>query len=257
MILSKRVALGDAYLDELHERIVILSIDPGVPHESNSAVNRMGGVGQRVVEQHWETLEVAVTYAIDIPKTEMAERKAVFDMVNAWALKKGWLTVNWLVGRRMYVDKVVLPDSGDLWNWTSTYTITFRAYNIPFWQDDTPVSVVNANVTNGGLVISVPGTAPNVVDVAFQNISGLNITNVNISAGGNTLRMTGVNLAANQTLTISHGTDGLLRAYKGSTSVYSLITGSDDLYVEPGNVTVTVNATRAGRLTASCYGRWL
>ena len=134
MILSKRVALGGQQLDELHDAIVIRSIDPGVPNESISAVDRMGGAGSRITGDHFSTIDVSVTYAIDIPKRRMAERRAVFDLVNAWANRKGWLTVNWLENRRMYVDKTILPGSGDLWEWTSEFTIVFRAYNVPFWQ---------------------------------------------------------------------------------------------------------------------------
>ena len=48
MILSRRVALGGVQLDEIHEAIVIRSIDPGVPNETINAVERMGGAGQRI-----------------------------------------------------------------------------------------------------------------------------------------------------------------------------------------------------------------
>ena len=48
MILSRRVALNGQQLDELHDAIVIRSIDPGVPNESISAVDRMGGAGSRI-----------------------------------------------------------------------------------------------------------------------------------------------------------------------------------------------------------------
>ena len=39
MILSKRAALNGVQLDELFPEIVIRSVDPGVPHETVSAVN--------------------------------------------------------------------------------------------------------------------------------------------------------------------------------------------------------------------------
>ena len=63
MILSRRVALGGVQLDEIHERIVIRSVDTSVPHEDVQAVNRMGGWGQRMTGNHWETLEVTVNAA--------------------------------------------------------------------------------------------------------------------------------------------------------------------------------------------------
>ena len=219
MILSKRVALGGVQLDELHDAIVIRSIDPGVTKESVSAVTRMGGFGQRMTGQHWDTLEVSVSYAIDIPKREMALRRQIFDAVNAWALKKGWLTVNWLENRRFYVDKVVLPGSGDMWAWTDEFTITFRAYNVPFWQDALPAQVSSGTAASGSVTVQVGGNVQSVLDVTFQNRSGMTINNFWVQANGNRITLSSLGLGGSSALTINHGTDGLLRIKIGSTSV--------------------------------------
>ena len=257
MILSRRVALGGVQLDELHERIVIQSIDPGVSHETVTAVNRMGGSGQRVTGQHWETLEVNVTFGIDVPKTEMALRKQIFDAVIAWALRKGWLTINWIPNRRMYVDKVVVPGSGDMRQWTNEYTITFRAYNVPFWQDELPGQAASGIVSSGRIWVPVGGNIQSVMDAYFQNRSGMGINNLWVQAGGNRITLSGLGLGGSSTLAIYHGTDGLLRITADGVSVYSKYTGADDLYVNPGNVAVDFTADRAGILTAQCYGRWI
>ena len=257
MILNRRAALGNAQLDELDERIVIRSIDPGVPKENIQAVSRMGGFGQRVTGQHWETLDASVNWAINEPKRELSERRRLFDLVNAWALRKGWLTMTGMDGRRLYVDKVILPGSGDLWNWTAEFTTTFRAYNVPFWQDETPATVTNGNITSGRMTIGVPGMVETVLDAEMKNISGMTIPNISISTGGRTITLNGVNLAGNATLTISHGTDGLLRITAGGVSVLDKRTGADDLNVEPGNNIVTIAAERAGSLTVRNWGRWI
>lgn len=257
MILSKRVALGGVQLDEISDWIVIRSVDPGVTHETTSAVSRMGGFGQRVTGQHWDTLDVNVTFAIDIPKRQMAERKAVYDAVIAWASRKGWLTVNWMSNRRFYVDKVVYPSGGDMWQWLNEYTLTFRAYNVPFWQEETPTQAVIDLASNGSAGIDVNGEVGTVLDVTFENRSGMVIPNFSVSAGGSHIDLTGIGLGGNETLRIHHGTDGLLRMVIGSRSVYDKYTGSDDLFVNPGRVTVTFSATRAGRLTVQSYGRYI
>lgn len=257
MILSRRVALGGVQLDELHERIVIQSIDPGVSHETVTAVNRMGGSGQRVTGQHWETLEVNVTFAIDVPKTEMVLRKQIFDAVIAWALRKGWLTCNWIPNRRMYVDKVVVPGSGDMRQWTNEYTITFRAYNVPFWQDELPGQATSGTAASGRVWVPVSGNVQSVMDASFRNMSGMGINNLWVQAGGNRITLSGLGLGGSSTLSIYHGTDGLLRITADGVSVYSKYTGADDLYVNPGSVAVDFGADRAGILTAQCYGRWI
>lgn len=256
MILSRRAALNGVELDEVHEAIVIRSIDPGTPKESVSSANRMGA-GARLTSQHYDSLEAAVTFAINIPKRRLAERREAFDMVTDWALQKGWLTTNEMPERRMWVEHVAVPNSGDLWKWTDEFTIQFHAYGVPFWQDESPAQVVNDNITKGNVTLSVPGMVRTVLNVSFRNISGQNIPNFTVSAAGNTLTLNGVNLGANQTLTIDHTEDGLLRARKGNTSVYQLLTGSEDLFANPGDVSVSVNATRAGKLTVSAYGRYV
>lgn len=257
MILSKRVALGGVQLDELHERIVVLGVDPGTPEESTSAVSRMGGSGQRVTGAHYENMEVVVTYGIDVPKTEMELRRQIFDMVNTWALQKGWLTVNWMPNRRMYVDKVKLPSSGDIWDWTHTFEIRFRAYNVPFWQDEVPNQAAASLITRGQVSLAVGGNVQSVIDMDFRNRSGMTINNFTISAGGNSLVLSNLGLGGSSTLSISHGTDGLLRIMAGSTSVLDKRTGADDLYVNPGTVAVSISTDRAGDLTVRNYGRYV
>ena len=257
MILSKRIALGGVQLDEIHEAIVIRSIDPGVTKETVSAVTRMGGSGQRMTGQHWDTLEASVTYAIDVPKREMMLRRQIFDAVNEWALRKGWLTVNWIKDRRIYVDKVVLPGSGDMWEWTDEYTITFRAYNVPFWQDASPAQTVSGTAASGSVTVQVGGNEQSVLDVTFQNKSGMTINNFWVQANGNRITLSSLGLGGSGTLTINHGTDGLLRIRRDGTSVYEKYTGADDLFVNPGNVGVSFGADRAGVLTVQSYGRWV
>ena len=257
MILSRRVALGGQQLDEIHEAIVIRSIDPGVTHETINAVTRMGSSGQRVTGEHWDTMEVNVTYAINVPKRQMALRREIFDAVNAWAMQKGWLTVNWLANRRLYVDKVILPGSGDMWEWLNEYTITFRAYNVPFWQDEIPNQAARSLITSGNTAIIVGGTVQSVLDVDFRNRSGMTINNFAISAGGNTITLSNLGLGGSEALSFSHGTDGLLRITAGGRSVLDRRTGADDLYVNPGTVSVSISTERSGDLTVRNYGRYV
>ena len=263
MILSRRVALGGSYLDQLDSRIVVRSVDPGVPHEEVSAENLMGGSGQRITGQHWQNIDVAVSFAIDIPKKQLAARKDVFDKVIKWALGKGWLTVNYISGRRLWVDKVVVPGSGDLWEWTNEYTITFRAYGVPFWQDDaaTTASIAAADENTGS--ITVPGTVQTVCDAEITNASGSTIDTMTVTVGNSSFAFSGLGLADEERLVIGHENDGTLyiRKYTGSSYYVRVMDkrsggSADDLYVEPGANTITITG---GDVTAtvSCYGRYV
>ena len=256
MILSRRVALGGVQLDELDASIVIRSVDPGITRENVSTVNRMGGSGQRVTSRHWEAIEANVGFAIDLPKTMPEERRAVYEKAMAWAARKGWLALGHMTGKRLYVDQVIYPSSGDPRAWTDEFTLTFRALNVPFWQDEAETSAT-ARVSSGQILLEVPGNAETVLDITAENISGMTIPDFKVAAGKSSIELKGVNLGGSETLTIRHGTDGLLQMKAGSRNVYSLYTGSDDLFVSPGNIRVNITSKRAVKVTASCFGRWI
>ena len=259
MILSRRVSFCGEQLDELDESIVIRHADPGVPNESVQTVERMGGWGSRVTGQHWNQLEASVTFAINIKKTEMARRREVFDRVIAWANRKGWLEFSAIEDRRLYVEKTVIPGGGDMREWLNEYTITFRAYSVPFWESKMPATAVIESTSSGTTSIEVGGTAPGTLDVSFRNISGATITNVSIWLNGKEMSLNGVNLTASETLNITHPAEsgGLLRIYAGSRNVYALRRGIDDLTVKPGVNSCGVSASRAGKFTVTNYARWL
>jgi hypothetical protein len=257
MILSRQVALNGQSLDGVHPAIVIQSVDPGAAAENVQVAARMTGFGARITGNSWPQREVKVRYGIDIPKKDLEARRAVYESVCAWARQKGWMTANFMPYKRLYVDKTVISSMGDPREWTNEFELTFQAYNVPFWQDEIPEIAQYTSVSSGAKAIRVKGNAPGVLDVSFKNTSGSSCANVAFTVGNNTLTFTGINLANNDTLEITHGTDGLLRAYVGTTSKYSLMTGGDDLYVEPGNRTLTLSASAAGTLTITSYGRYI
>lgn len=259
MILSRRVALNGQNLDELHGSIVISGIEFHAPSENIQTIGRVSGTGLRVVSQRYESLEAVIRWAMDVPKTNLFLRRQIYESVVCWAMRTGWLTVNFAPGRRMYVDKTVLMDPGDLRNWTDEYTITFRAYSVPFWQDEIPMEVSKTSYSGGSFNIYVPGAFRTVADVEFKNTSGSTLDTFSIGVGGNTISLTGLGIANNGTLKITHGTDGLLKILAGSSSAYSKRSAgsADDLYCEPGTAGVSVTTQRAGNLKVSVYGRYI
>lgn len=272
MILSKRVRLGGVNLDEVDESIVIRGLDPGTPEEDSVTGDKMGGFGLRLVRTRYRRLEAGVTFAIDIPKREMARRREVFDAVLSWVQKRGsnWLVFEYMPKRRMYVDQVILPNAGDVWDWTAEYTIRFIAYYVPFWESntgDTPITEKTVKTDRDPFSLEIGGTAPSVLDILFKNISGKTNTDVTIKAGGNTMTFKGVNLADNECLMVDHTRQATVRARavflnaKGnitsSRNVYPLLSGADDLVVEPGTISVDVKGKRTGQLTVTNFARWL
>lgn len=256
MILKRRAALGGSQLDQVDDSIVIRRLDPGTTKKTVNTVSRMGGWGQRETGRHWETLEAAVAYAIDIPKDRLADRREVFDSVNEWAMAGGWLTMSFMEGRRLWVDDVALPSSGDLFNWTEEFTIGFTARSVPFWQD------AEATTATGDR-IDVPGQVETVCDMELANGSGATIDILTIQIGGSRFIFDSLGLGNSETLKIGHTGNGTLfiRIYEDAVTFRSALdkrTGesSDDLAVKPGTRLITVDAENV-TWTVSCCGRYL
>lgn len=258
MILSRRVALNGQYLDTLYGSIVIRGIEFDAPKMNIQTIDKMGGVGQRVTSCRYETLDVVVKWAMDVPKSDLIMRRKIYEDVCRWANQGGWLTVNFLPERRLWVDKTELSSAGDLRDWTEEYTITFRAYSVPFWQDVFPSSISQTSYSGGTISLPIPGAFRTVLDIEFKNTSGSTLDVFSVATGGYTIGLSGLSCANNSTLKITHGTDGLLKILVGTTSKYDKRTAAsaDDLYVDPGTASVTVTTERSGNLTISAYGRY-
>ena len=258
MILSRRVSLHGVQLDQLNSAIVIRNVTFGSPKENVQAVSRIGGAGQRITTRHIDTLDVAVVYAINLPKTSLQSRRTVYETVCAWALQGGWLTVGHNNGRRMWVEQVTVEDPEDFWDWTKDFTILFRAYSVPFWQDATATSTVKESYNGNAFDITVTGHYRTVLDVEYKNTSGSAMTAFSITAGNSTIALTGLSIANNSKLTITHDETGLLKILNGTTSLMDKRSSgsSDDLYIDPGTRSVTATTASAGDLTVSFYGRY-
>ena len=257
MILSRRAALNGTQLDELYGRIVIRGIELGAPEESIDAVGLLGGAGQRILRTHAETLSVIVRWAMDVPKNDLITRRRIYEDVCKWARQKGWLTINYMPERRLYVDTVKFS-SAELFNWTDEYEITFTAYSVPFWQDIVPVSISKTSVSSSTFNMLIPGQYRTVAEAEFTNTSGSQVTAFSITVGGNTIALTGLTLANNKKLRIYHEDNGILRITADGTSVYDKrsAASADDLYADPGAASVSMTAGGAGTLKVSCRGRY-
>lgn len=260
MILSRRAALGGSQLDQVDSSVVIRGMDPGTTKKTVNTVSQMGGSGQRETRSHWETVEASVTYAIDIPKTNLADRREVFDSVKRWALNKGWLTMNWMDGKRLWVDDVTIPTSGDLFRWTDEYTIGFTARSVPFWQDDTATSAEIETTDEGAGSITVPGEEITVCDAEIVNESGETINTMSVAIGESVMNFTNLGLADEEKLMIDHiGAVLRIRIQSGNvtrTAYNKRTSGSDDLYVKPGTNAIAITGGDVSAVI-SCYGRYV
>ena len=263
MIWARRVALNGMQLDEVHEAVVIRSVEPADGKESIAAVANAAGYGQRITNRRRDTLDMVVRFAILVHKTSLAERAAVLEAVNAWAAaatEGAWLTVNYKPNRRLWVVLAQAPGEGSLWDFTKEFQITFRAYVVPYWEDETEISATSGVTASGRMAITVPGSAKSEAKVTVTNRSGMNIPNLSVTVAGQTMTFTDVNLGGGQSLVVDHVQTGrlyYLRAMIGNTSVLAKRTGANDFTVSPGENIITFSADRAVQVTVRARGRYL
>ena len=260
MVLKRRVALEGVQLDELDERIVISGIDEAAGKDNITAVGNSAGCGQRITGQRRDTLDVTVKFLLRIKNSDMAGREELLEKINGWAAEGGWLTLGHRPERRLQVVLAQAPGAGDMFNWTNEYTMVFRAYSVPYWQDSKATTAVSKTTDNGSVNIDVPGNVMTVADIQVENMSGKAISNVTVNVDGSKMEFKGLSMGGTDSLVIDHvQKDGLFyfRARIGSTSVMGKRTGANDFYVKPGTHKITFKADRAVKLTASVRGRYL
>ena len=259
MILKRRAALDGVQLDSIDSRILIQSIEPAAGKESIDAASIWGGSGSRVTGMHRDSLDVVLSFSINEKSYRPQARAEVLEKVNTWAAAGGWLTVNYKPGRRIRVIAAQLPGEGDMMH-RNKYSITFRAFGVPYWQEENPVRT-RTNGSSGSMAFGVNGNQETVMEASFKNTSGGTINTLTITAGKSSISFTGLGLANGETFTLDHTDDGkrsLLRCRIGSRSVLAKRTAgsSNDLFIDPGVQHVSYAAGGSGIMELSCAGRF-
>ena len=261
MILAHRVALNNVWLDELDERINIKAINEGAGKETISAQSAASGYGQRVTNRHRDTLDVTVQFSLLIGPDEMQARSTLLERINGWAAEGGYLKVNYKAGRRLRVLCVQAPGAGDQFEWTTVYQITFRAYGVPYWEDEAETLIVGkSTATSGQFSLTVPGNTDTVCNIYVLNVSGATINNLQVIVRGKEMLFSSLGLGGNQKLEIVHTDTGefaYLEIKIGNNSVLHRRTGADDFIVKPGANAIGFTADRAVTVMAGVRGRYL
>jgi hypothetical protein len=266
MITKRRVSLDGVQLDEIDDRIIIQGVEPQAGKDTINTVSQWGSDGSRVTGRHRDSLDINVRFALDMKRNVYDERSEVFEAIAGWAMGGGWLRTSTKPDRRIRVICAQLPAEGDPLAWTSEYTITFRAYGVPYWQQDGAGQLRLQNVSSVNTVFGVAGNVESVLEVTFENRSGGTINDWKIEAGNSKIVLAQLGLANKETLVIDHHDNGRrsvirIRIKNTSGSHRSVLekrtaASSNDLQVSPGDNTVKMTSGGAGDLLISCHGRF-
>lgn len=267
---KNRVRLGNDQLDEIGATdeypgdVVIQKVECKAAKTSLTATSRLGP-GQRLTQRHRDYQEVLVTFTIRLKKNRFKERSLLFEQIGAWATEGQWLRISAKPSRRLYIDYIEMPDEGNDRDFAQEYKMTLRAYSIPYWMENDATSKTVNKKASGSMTCEVSGNTETVMGVTLKNVSGKSISNVSVTAGKSTIAFTGLDFQKNDELTIDHTAEGLIRLrIHRATGTPAYVTvmskrtpaSSDDLYVSPGDVTVSWKADRACNVTATWRGRF-
>ncbi len=267
---QRRVALDGKYLDDVDDSIVLQGVDCAAGRDVINAVSIGGISGQRVTGRRRDTLDITVRFAIDIKRStfkQLRSRSDVLEKVNKWARNGGKLTLSWRDNRYADVVLAQAPGEGDIWQWTSEYSIVFRAYAVPYWQEELDpilVDMFGAATNAGSVAVKVGGNTQTIAEeIIVQNRSGALINNLMVKMGSQKMQFGSLNMQAGERLRLYHNAEGIqLIVITGGGTTRSVMANRtpesvDEFEVNPGNHTFSYEADRAVSLGITCRGRYL
>lgn len=250
------VALDGMELSEIAPEILVTDILHGAPVRELKTSQIAGRNGQLFTRAITSSVSVTVYFEIHTP--DVRRRAAIMEDVQRWAMPGGFLTVGDRPDRRLRVLCESLPGIGSALKWTSTCSIGFTAYDVPFWEDEMPTKVTISG--NGNKSMFVPGFAARAgVEASVKNTGSGAITSVTLTAGDTSMTFSGISLAAGKTLVLAHDERWLLTAGIGEKSVLAKRTASssDELELEAGKTaTLAVSTNGTAATTFEVRGRY-
>lgn len=253
------VALNGAELHAIDAAIVLQGVDEGAASWNITAGNRAGNDGQHVNSIEKRYRDVVVNFAI-AEKRDLIRRANIIQQVCGWAAAGGDLTVSYRDRQKLRVMCLSLPAVKSPDKWAETYSITFRAYQVPFWQSVDAESAAISAGTSGSTSLRVKETGGGKLCFQATNSSGSTVNTASISANGKTISFSSLGLANGEKLIGDYDERDIqrIRILNGSTyrSVLDKRTGADDVLLKQGGNTVSVSSGAALSWNVYTYGRW-
>ena len=256
------VALNGIELHSLDVRIVLQGVDEGAASWNITAGNRAGNDGQHVTSVEKRYRDVIVSFAI-AEKRDLISRSDIIQRVCAWAAAGGDLTVSYRDRQKLRVICAQMPSVKTLTKWAETYSITFRAYDIPFWQSMDAENATVSATTSGSASIRVKESAGGKLCFEATNGSGGTVDTVSVSANGKTMAFSSLSLANGEKLIVDYDEKDIQRIrIKNTSNVYRsamakrTTASADDIPLKTGGNTISVTSGAALSWNLYTYGRW-
>ena len=237
-----QVYLNGKGLHEIDEKIVVLDVTYAAPRSNVSSQSNGYRDGSYVSSIRFD--DAQLTVSVEIHEYNMARRQRLLQLIAAWALPGGWLTVSDRPGQRIYVRCSDPPTIGSAFRWTERVDITLGAFEFPYWQDDEPKTATLTGTGAEGSML-VPGIASPCYFEAEVTPTGT-LTSLTLGVGDSYIQLSGISVT--DPVVISYDERHILSIVSGAVSLLDKRTASssDDLTADAGTqaaLTLTANVS--------------
>ena len=211
--------------------------------------------GERQAREARRSLRVTLTATIH-EVFNLETRAAALDAIAAWTGDGGILTLSYRPGKRLRVIPTNRPTLGKARDYTQEISVELTAYAVPFWEDAVPTSQAGTPGSTGTVILPLTGSHETPLDAVITARAA--VTELSLSAGGRTIALEGLSLAAGDTLTLEHTDDDVLVIRSGTTRLFEKVTAAsdDDILLTRGPNEVTWEADAPIDITVTARGRY-
>lgn len=279
------VTLGSVALSTLSDKIYIRDIIEEPYEEKIFKASKAYYAGQRVSKKVRRALSVRVVFVVR--ERNPQKRAEIFDSIASWAESDRTLYVNYRTitrvtesgytyteGRRLSRVVVTEPPAINSANkWTQDVAITFAAFDVPYWEDESKymysfaantLDIFSRYQYSGNIYNR--GTAESPVTMRITNDSSSQLQSMNIRCGNSWFYFENLDIDPGAGLEIDYDSDsGILQILErrsdgllgGNKMPCRTAESQDDLMISPGAVSVQVSANVAVSGYFYCRGRYL
>ncbi len=194
MLLRFDATNGGTKFSEIADEVILLDIIEQPAEMDVQTARYAGGSGMRVSSATRTALKVQLVYVI---RTQDPVRwAAVHDLVAKWATNASKLTVSTRPGKMLAGKFYTLPARNSVLRWTDELTMTFVAYEVPFWQDAN--MSISAFISSGETAqVNCMCTADRVpVELMITNDTNTPITEIIVTMGNSKMHLKGLELVS-------------------------------------------------------------
>lgn len=250
----------EAYMDgeslsSIDPKICLLDIQYSQvsPNISTFKVNRRHGA----LISRTSFNECSVTILFEIHEYNTRKRINILQNIQRWA-RGTILTVSDRPGQRL---RCVCKDFPTLntKGWTDSISITFVAYQLPFWEEANATTFTMSG-TSGESSVYVPGNAPESLVSASLTCSSGTLSTATLTVNGKSMVLSELAAATPSTVVISYDDDMILHIRHNNVDAlgYRTPASVDDLLAVPGKFnTFAFSADQSISLTYTVRGLWL